>query len=141
MIFNPYWWSYVHMYASHLLTDFPSLSALVHLLKMYSQFYIAFWRHSEYTIHLCLFLIMNLKLKIFIYFLPFVILTTFMKIIRGFCFEMYKPEVQLNSGFTPLWTIVVRREIYNVLSQVYFTQNMFLVTTTYLRRVFTHVCI
>lgn len=76
-----------------------------------------------------------------IYFLPFVILTTFMKIIRGFCFEMYKPEVQLNSGFTPLWTIVVRREIYSVLSQVYFTQNMFLVTTTYLRRAFTHVCI
>lgn len=54
---------------------------------------------------------------------------------------MYKPEVQLNSGFTTLWTIVVRREIYSVHSQVYFTQNMFLVTTTYLRRVFTHVCI
>lgn len=78
---------------------------------------------------------MNLKLKILIYLFPA------FRELDDFYFETYKPEVQLSSGFTPLWTTVVRREIYSVHSQVYFTQNMFLVTTTHLRWVFTHVCI
>lgn len=37
--------------------------------------------------------------------------TFVLKTMRDFCFEVYKPEAQLNVLFTQLWTIVVRREI------------------------------